>query len=156
ARIRAPGASLLAAALVLAVMVVPTIYVASRGAFKSIPKTCLDGATALGMTRIGILRAAVLPTVKPALAVGAVLAITRALGETMAVVMVAGNVAAIPRSLFDPVRTLTANIALELPYATGLHRSALFAGGAGLMALTWSLVVLGRCISRAWSGEHND
>ncbi len=155
AALRSPGASLLAAALTLAVMIVPTVYVTSTAALKSVPQAMLDGATAMGMSRWGTIRATVIPIVMPALTVGAVLAVTRALGETMAVVMVAGNVASIPHSILDPVRTLTANIALELPYATGLHRSALFAGGAALMLLSWILVLVSRRLPTVFRGARH-
>jgi phosphate transport system permease protein len=95
---------------------------------------------------VGMLRRVLLPQAGPAIVSGLVLQFGRALGETMAVLMVAGNVVRWPTSLFDPVRTLTANIALEMAYATGDHRVALFASGlllllvtAVLLALSWRL-----------------
>lgn len=141
ARIRAPGTSVLAAALTLAAMIVPTVYVTASSALNAVPRSALDAAAAMGLSRWGTIRAVVVPMMKPAIVLAALLAIARALGETMAVVMVAGNVAAVPSSVLDPVRTLTANIALELAYATGLHRAALFASGAALLVLVWVLVV---------------
>lgn len=141
AKIRLPGASLLAAALTLSVMIAPTIYVTTKAAIATVPRAQLDAALAMGLSRWGVLRAAVLPVVVPAVPLATLLAVVRALGETMAVVMVAGNVAAVPTSLFDPVRTLTANIALELPYATGLHRAALFASATLLLAIVSCLVL---------------
>lgn len=149
ARIRPPGTSALAASLTLAIMIVPTVFVASSSALIAVPRHMLDAARAMGLSRWGSLRAAVLPVARPALVVGAVLAMTRALGETMAVVMVAGNVASLPHSVLDPVRTLTANISLEMAYATGAHRSLLFASGTLLMALIALMVIA----SRRWMPE---
>lgn len=144
AKLRPPGTSVLAASITLAVMIVPTVYVAAASAFRVVPRHMLDAAIAMGLSRWGTLRIVVLPMARPAIAVGAVLATTRALGETMAVVMVAGNVATVPHSAFDPVRTLTANIALEMAYATGTHRSLLFASGAVLMMVIAVMVVMSR------------
>ncbi len=141
AKWRAPGTSVLAASLTLAAMIVPTVYVTTNAALNAVPRAALDAAEAMGLSRWGTIRAAVAPMLRPAILLGALLALARALGETMAVVMVAGNVAAVPRSLLDPVRTLTGNIALELGYATGLHRSSLFASGAALLVIVWMLVL---------------
>lgn len=141
ARMRAPGTSVLAAALTLAAMIVPTVYVTTSSALNAVPRSALDAAAAMGLSRWGTIRAAVVPMMKPAIVLAALLAIARAIGETMAVVMVAGNVATVPSSVLDPVRTLTGNIALELAYATGLHRAALFASGVALLVLVWALVV---------------
>lgn len=146
---RAPGTSVLAAALTLAAMIVPTVYVTTSAALNAVPRAELDAAAAMGLTRWGTIRAAVTPYLKPAVVLATLLALARALGETMAVVLVAGNVAALPKSVLDPVRTLTGNIALELAYATGLHRAALFASGAVLLVLVW-LLVLG---AGRWSTE---
>lgn len=143
-RLRVPGTSVLAAGITLSIMVVPTIYVASTIALRSVPRPILDAARAMGLSRWATIRSAVLPLARPGLAVGAVLALARALGETMAVVMVAGNVAALPRSLFDPARTLTAAIALEMAYATGTHRAMLYTCGVLLMVVSAVLILLTR------------
>lgn len=142
ATISAPGTSLLAAAMTLGVMIVPTVYVATHSALLAVPRSTLDAAEALGLSRWGAVRGAVIPALRPAIVLGTILALVRAVGETMAVVMVAGNVAAVPGSLLDPVRTLTGNIALELGYATGLHRAALFASGVLLLIFVWGMVVI--------------
>lgn len=142
ASIRAPGTSLLAAGLTLAVMIGPTVYVMASSSFRSIPPSTLDAARSTGLSDWGVLRLAVYPASRGGLVLAVVLALTRAMGETMAVVMVAGNIPAVPRSLFDPIRTLTGNIALEMGYATGSHRSMLFASGVGLMLVISVLVVL--------------
>ena len=139
-----PGASVLAATLVLAAMVLPTIAISADGALAAVPPEYLHGAAALGMTRARTVFGVLLPAAAHGVAAGVVLAFARALGETLAVVMVAGNVVQLPRGLFDPVRTLTANIALEMAYATGTHRSALFASGLALMVLVLGLAALGR------------
>ncbi|MCP3904572.1 MAG: ABC transporter permease subunit, partial [Planctomycetes bacterium] len=90
----------------------------------------------------------VLPAARPGIATGVMLATGRALGETMAVLMVCGNVVQVPESLFAPVRTLTANIALEMAYALGDHRSALFVSGLLLLVLVSALVLAAETISR--------
>jgi len=97
----------------------------------------------MGFSRLGVIFGAALPAARGGIATAVLLATGRAIGETMAVLMVMGNVVQIPRSVFDPVRTLTANIALELGYAVGNHRSALFVTGLLLMAMIAGLVALG-------------
>lgn len=130
-----PGASLLAAILILALMVLPTVALTSEAALAAVAPANLQGAAALGLSRKGIVLGVALPEARAGIFSGAVLAAMRALGETMAVLMVAGNVVQTPSSLFDPVRVLTANIALEMSYAAGEHRAALFASGLLLMLM---------------------
>jgi phosphate transport system permease protein len=96
---------------------------------------------ALALSRVGMLRRVLLPRAAPGIVGGVVLQFGRALGETMAVLMVCGNVVQWPDSVFAPVRTLTANIALEMAYATGDHRVALFASGLLLIAVTGLLLM---------------
>jgi phosphate transport system permease protein len=141
-----PGASWLAASLVLALMILPLALLVTDTALGQLPGRYLQAGQALSLSRVGMLRRVLLPQAGPAIVSGLVLQFGRALGETMAVLMVAGNVVQWPASLFDPVRTLTANIALEMAYATGDHRVALFASGlllllvtAVLLALSWRL-----------------
>lgn len=141
ARVRPPGASVLAAVLVLALMVLPTVALVAAASLRSVPADYLSGAAALGLSRWAVVRRVALPASRPGIVAGITLAVGRALGETMAVLMVAGNVVQVPRSLYDSVRTLTANIALEMPYAQGLHRSALFAGGLALSFAVLTLIV---------------
>lgn len=142
---RAPGASLLAAVLVLALMILPTIALSADAALAGVAPELRRGAAALGLRRGAALVRVVLPAAWRGIAAGIVLALGRAIGETMAVVMVAGNVVQWPDSVFAPVRTLTANIALEMGYAARAHRSALFLGGLLLLAVVGTL---------AWLGEH--
>lgn len=140
-RLRPPGQSLLAGVLVLALMVLPTVALLAESALRSLPRAYLDGAAALGLGRWTTVRRIALPAAVPGIGAGCVLAAARALGETMAVLMVCGNVVQVPGSFFDPVRTLTANIALEMAYATRFHRSALFVGGLALMSLVGVLIL---------------
>jgi len=137
-----PGQSLLAGSLILAVMVLPTVALLAEAALRAVPRASLDGAAALGLSRWATIRGVALPAARGGLFTAVLLATARALGETMAVLMVAGNVARYPDSVFDPVRTLTANIALELGYATAAHRSVLFTSGLLLMAMVVVLVAL--------------
>lgn len=142
AKVQAPGASLLAAACVLALMVVPTIALTGVSALDAVPSAWLNGASALGLSRRAMVMGVALPAAKAGIRSGIALAAARALGETMAVLMVAGNVVQFPGSVFDPVRVITANIALEMAYAVGHHRAALFASGLLLavvvLVLTWA------------------
>ena len=138
-----PGASLLAAILILALMILPTVALTSAAALRAVPASMLHGAAALGLTRKGIILGVAVPAARGGILGGMLLAATRALGETMAVLMVAGNVVQNPTGLFEPVRVLTANIALEMAYATGSHRAALFASGLLLTVLVLALAWLG-------------
>ncbi len=148
ARIRPPGASLLAGILVLALMILPTVALTADAALASVPRRYLRGAAALGLGRWATLAGVVLPAARSGIATGVILAAGRALGETMAVLMVCGNVVQVPESLFAPVRTLTANIALEMAYALGDHRSALFVSGLLLLVLVSALVLAAEATSR--------
>lgn len=134
-----PGASLLAGILILTLMILPTMALTADAALAAVPKAYLHGAAALGISRSGTVLRVVLPAARSGIIAGLLLAAGRALGETMAVLMVAGNVVQTPNSLFDPVRTLTANIALEMAYATGEHRAGLFVSG---LVLTGMIILL--------------
>jgi len=142
ARWQPPGASVLAAILVLTLMILPTVALASSAAFASVPDALLRGAAALGMTRKSQIIGVAIPAARGGIFGGALLGLARAMGETMAVLMVAGNVVQNPSGLFEPVRVLTANIALEMAYATGTHRAGLFASGLLLVLLVWLLAWL--------------
>ncbi len=139
---RPPGASLLTGMLILGLMILPTIALTAEAAFRAVPQACLQGAHALGLNRSAITWGVLLPAARQGLLAGAVLACARALGETMAVLMVTGNVVRFPGSLFDPVRTLTANMALEMAYATSIHRASLFLGGLLLTAVVVAMALL--------------
>lgn len=137
-----PGTSVLVASVVLALMVTPTVALTSASALEAVPSPWLSGGAALGLSTRAIITGVALPAAKSGIRSGIVLATARALGETMAVLMVAGNVVQVPSSIFEPVRVVTANIALEMAYAVDKHRAALFASGLLLalvvLALTWA------------------
>jgi phosphate transport system permease protein len=139
ARWQAPGTSLLAAICILSLMIVPTIALTSVAALNAVPRPLLFGAAALGLHRKAIILGVVLPAARHGIFNGVVLALARAFGETMAVLMVAGNVVQNPSSIFSPIRVLTANIALEMAYATGIHRAGLFVSG---LLLTMLVLIL--------------
>lgn len=143
-RLAPPGTSLLAGGLVLSLMIVPTVALTTEAALASIPRSYWDGSAALGLSREATILGVALPATRASIFAGVMLATARALGETMAVLMVAGNVVQLPASIFDPVRTLTANIALEMAYATGDHRAALFTSGLALTLLVLALAVAAR------------
>jgi phosphate transport system permease protein len=147
ADIKLPGTSLLAGMLILAVMILPTMVLLVDAAFQNVPREYFQAAAALGLSRWGTFAGVVFPITWPAMLTAALLSLARALGETMAVLMVSGNVVQFPSSVFDPIRTLTANMALEMGYALGIHRSALFVSGLLLTALVLGLVILSECLS---------
>ena len=146
---QAPGASLLAGIIILFLMILPTVTLTSEAALAAVPKSYITGAEALGLSRGATILNVMLPAARDGIIAGGVLALARALGETMAVVMVTGNITQVPSSLFDPVRTLTANIALEMAYAVGNHHSALFVSGLILIVVVCVLVLVSERFSRA-------
>ena len=130
-----PGLSILAASIILGIMILPTVISISTDAIAAVPNSYREGALALGATRWQSVHMVILKAARSGIIASVILAMGRSLGETMAVIMVAGNTVRIPHSLTDPVRTLTANIALEMSNATGLAREALFATGIVLFVL---------------------
>jgi phosphate transport system permease protein len=142
-----PGASLMAGIAILALMILPTVTLTSEAALSAVPESYLNGARALGISRGAMIVKIVLHSARGGILAGIVLAIARALGETMAIFMVSGNIVQVPTSLFDPVRTLSANIALEMAYAVGNHRSALYVSGVVLIAVVGVLVLLAEKLS---------
>ena len=127
------GNSLLAVILILSAMILPTMVSLSETAVRAVPQAYREGSLALGATRMQTLFKVTLPAAKSGVLNAIVLSIGRAIGETMAVILVAGNRVAMPHSILDPVRPLTANIALELSYASGLQEKALYATGVVLL-----------------------
>lgn len=121
------GKSLLTSSILLGIMILPTIISVSESNIRAVPEYYYEGSLALGATRERSIFKAVLPAAKMGILAGIILGIGRAIGETMAVVMVCGNQAIMPESITSGVRTLTANIVLEMGYASGLHRDALIA-----------------------------
>ena len=126
------GLSLFSAALLLGIMILPTIISISESAIRSVPDKYYQGALALGATHERSVFRTVVPAAKSGIMAGIVLGIGRAFGETMAVIMIAGNQAWIPDNMFQGIRTLTANIVMEMGYAQDLHREALIATGVVL------------------------
>jgi phosphate transport system permease protein len=143
-----PGLSLLAAAVILGIMILPTVISISIDALSAVPDLYRDGSIALGATDWQTVRRVVLPAASSGIITAVILGMGRAIGETMAVIMVAGNALKIPTSILDPVRTLTSNIALELGYATGRHREALFATGIVLFIIIMILNLTATVITR--------
>lgn len=133
-RLNAPGngLSLLAASILLGIMILPTVITVAKNALDAVPQSYYEGALALGATHERSVLRVLVPAAISGIMAGVVLGIGRAIGETMAVVMVAGNQSIIPASIFDGVRTMTANIVLEMGYAADLHRGALIATGVVL------------------------
>lgn len=121
------GTSMLSACIVLGIMILPTIISVSESAIRAVPESYYEGSLALGASHERSVFCAVVPAAKSGILAGVILGIGRAVGETMAVIMVAGNQPVVPSSLFKGVRTMTANIVLEMGYAADLHREALIA-----------------------------
>lgn len=126
------GSSWLAASIVLGIMILPTIIGVSESSIRAVPESYYESALALGATKERSVFKTILPASKSGILAGVVLGIGRALGETMAVVLIAGNQVQIPSGVTDGLRTMTANIVLEMGYSTGLHRQALIATGVVL------------------------
>lgn len=126
------GLSLLAGAIVLGIMVLPTIINISRDAIMAVPMDYKTGSLALGATHYQTIRRVILPAARSGIITAVVLGMGRAIGETMAVVMVTGNSTIIPDGLLSPMRTMTSSIVLEMGYASGDHQAALFATGVVL------------------------
>lgn len=143
-RVNAPGngLSLLAASILLGIMILPTVITVAKNALDAVPQSYYEGALALGATHERTVLKVLVPAATSGIMAGVVLGIGRAIGETMAVVMVAGNQPIIPTSIFDGVRTMTANIVLEMGYAADLHRGALIATGVVLFVFILLISVL--------------
>ena len=126
------GSSILAASILLGMMILPTIISQSEASIRAVPDSYYEGSLALGATHERSVFCAILPAAKSGILAAIILGVGRAIGETMAVIMVAGNQARMPGSIFEGVRTMTANIVIEMGYAEGLHREALIATGVVL------------------------
>ena len=144
------GFSILTAAIILAIMILPTIISVSQDALRSVPKQFKEASLGLGATNWQTIRHIILPAALPGIVTAVILGMGRAIGETLAVIMVAGNVTQIPGSIFEPVRTLTSNIALEMGYATGLHYNALFATAVVLFIIIMILLLFTNWIQRKY------
>lgn len=141
---RGNGVSLLTAAILLGIMILPTIISVSEAAIRAVPESYYEGSLGLGADPVRSVFKAVLPAAKSGIMAGIILGVGRAIGETMAVIMVAGNNPAMPKGLLQGVRTLTANIVIEMGYAQDLHREALIATGVVLFVF---ILMINLCFS---------
>jgi phosphate transport system permease protein len=143
-----PGLSILAGSLILAIMILPTIISISEVSLLSLPGLYKQGSLALGATHWQTIRYVLIPSAKSGIMAAIILGIGRAVGETMAVIMVLGNAVALPNSILDPARTLTTNIGIEMGYASGEHQQALFATGIVLFVMIMLLNSVAQLIVR--------
>ena len=144
--INPPGASLLAGACVLAIMIAPVIILTTLSALFALPSELNSAGKALGMKSYSIITTVLIPSAWQSILAGIILALARAFGETIAILMVCGNIAQIPRSIFDPILTLTSVIGLEMGYAYGAHTQALYVAGSTLLIVVTTLIVITRTI----------
>lgn len=138
------GKSILTASILLGIMILPTIIGVSESALRAVPDSYYEGALALGATHERAVFFSMLPAARSGITAGIILGVGRAIGETMAVVMVAGNQPVLPESILSGVRTMTANIVIEMGYAADLHREALIATGVVLFVF---ILLINLCFS---------
>jgi len=143
-----PGLSILAGSIILAIMILPTIISITEVSLLSLPRQYKEGGLALGTTHWQTIYSLLIPSAKSGIVAAIILGIGRAIGETMAVIMVLGNAVAIPQSILDPARTLTTNIGIEMGYASGDHQQALFATGIVLLIIIMILNAAAQYITR--------
>ena len=144
------GMSLFTAAVLLGIMILPTIITVSKTSLDAVPNSYYEGSLALGATHERSVFCAVLPAAKSGVLSAVILGIGRAIGETMAVVMVAGNQTWMPKGLFQGLRTMTSNIVIEMGYAADLHREALIATGVVLFVF---ILLINLCFSLVKGGK---
>ncbi len=140
------GKSILTASILLGIMILPSVISCAKAAIDAVPESYYEGSLALGATHERSVFHVVVPAAHSGIMAGVVLGVGRAIGETMAVIMVAGNQARMPKGIFQGIRTMTANIVLEMGYATDLHREALIATGVVLFAFLLILNLIFSCI----------
>lgn len=138
------GSSILTASLLLGMMILPTIIGLTESSLRAVPEQYYEGAVALGATHERAIFRVLIPAAKSGVVAAIVLGVGRAIGETMAVIMVAGNQARMPDGIFKGIRTLTANIVIEMGYASGLHREALIATGVVLFVF---ILIINFCVA---------
>jgi len=142
------GFSVLAGSIVLAIMILPTIVNISEDSIRAVPREYKEGSFALGATHWQTIKKVIIPSARSGIITAVVLGMGRAIGETMAIILVTGNVAMAPNSVLEPVRTLTANIAIEMGYAAGDHARALFATGIVLFIFIMMLNYLATLVPK--------
>jgi phosphate transport system permease protein len=143
-----PGLSILAGSLVLGIMILPTIISISEDSLRALPRTYKEGAFSLGATHWQTIWRVLLPAARSGIVASIILGMGRAIGETMAMIMILGNATQLPNSILSSARTLTTNIGIEMGYASGDHRQALFATGVVLFFIIMGLNSLALIISR--------
>ena len=143
-----PGLSMLAGSLVLGFMILPTIISISEDSLRALPRIYKEGALSLGATHWQAIWRVLLPAARSGVVSSIILGMGRAIGETMAMIMILGNAAQLPHSVLDSARTLTTNIGIEMGYASGDHRQALFATGVVLFLIIMALNSLALILSR--------
>jgi phosphate transport system permease protein len=143
-----PGLSILAGSLVLGFMILPTIITISEDALKALPPSYKAGALALGATHWQTIWRVLIPAARSGIVASVILGMGRAIGETMAMIMILGNAVKLPASFLDSARTLTTNIGIEMGYASGGHRQALFATGIVLFFIIMALNTLAVFLSK--------
>ena len=146
------GTSILTASLLLGIMILPTIIMVSVSAIRAVPQSYYEGAIALGASHERAVFRIILPAAKSGITAGVILGIGRAIGETMAVMMVAGNQARVPKGPLAGVRTLTTNIVMEMGYSADLHREALIATALVLFVFILCINLLSRLMGRGQKG----
>ncbi|MGQ9702579.1 MAG: phosphate ABC transporter permease subunit PstC [bacterium] len=142
------GFSVLTASIILGIMILPTIVSISYDSLVAVPQTYREGSYALGATKWQTVLMVLFPSARSGIIAAIILGMGRAIGETMAVIMIAGNALKIPGSILDPVRTITSTIALELGYSAGDHRAALFACGSILFIVIVLLNIIAIKVAR--------
>ncbi|MDF2592478.1 MAG: pstC [Clostridia bacterium] len=142
------GFSILAGSVILGIMILPTIINISESAIRSVPKEYKEGSLALGGSHWQAIYKVIVPAARSGIITGIILGMGRAIGETMAVIMITGNSTLIPESILSPIRTLTGNIGIEMGYASGEHQQALFATGIVLFIFIMILNVAANLIPK--------
>lgn len=140
------GFSILAGSIVLAIMILPTIINVSESAIRSVPTDYKEASLSLGSSHWQSIKNVIVPTARSGIIAGVILGMGRAIGETMAVIMIVGNSPIMPESILSPVRTLTGNIGIEMGYASGEHQQALFATGIVLFVFIMLLNITANLI----------
>lgn len=142
------GFSILAGSIILAIMILPTIINVSESAIRSVPRDYKEASLSLGSSHWQSIRNVIVPAARSGIIAAVILGMGRAIGETMAVIMIVGNSPLIPESILSPVRTLTGNIGIEMGYASGEHQKALFATGIVLFAFIMLLNIAANLIPK--------
>ena len=151
-----PGYSVLAIVVILTMMILPIVITLSENALRSLPASYKEASLALGATPMRTMFRVLIPAARSGIMAAIVLGLGRAMGETMAVIMVAGNAVKMPDSLLSMVRTMTGNVALEMNYASGIHREALFATGVVLFVFIMAINLILNVLTRKSSADKGE